>query len=86
MIKVCSLFCEADVIKFQKRDNKTLLSENEYNSPHPNPENSYGDSYGKHREFLEFDIEQHKKKLKKNVLNIKKYTQHQFGMKSLLQK
>ena len=82
MIKVCSLFCEADVIKFQKRDNKTLLSENEYNSPHPNPENSYGDSYGKHRSFG--DIEQHKSK--KNALNIKKYTQHQFGMKSLLQK
>ena len=71
MIKVCSLFCEADVIKFQKRDNKTLLSENEYNSPHPNPENSYGDSYGKHREFLEFDIEQHKK-LKKECFKYKK--------------
>lgn len=32
----------ADVAKFQKRHNKTLLSEEEYNTPHPVPENSYG--------------------------------------------
>ena len=28
--------------------------------PHPNPYNSYGDTYGAHREFLEFDLDQHK--------------------------
>ena len=49
----------ADYAKFQKRNNKTLLTEEEYNTPHPNPANSYGSTYGKHRERLEFDIETH---------------------------
>tara|TARA_B100000161_G_scaffold242114_1_gene195067 strand:- start:38 stop:901 length:864 start_codon:yes stop_codon:yes gene_type:complete len=48
------------IVKFQKRNNKELLSESQYNKPHPNPMHSYGDTYGKHREFLEFDIVQHK--------------------------
>ena len=52
--------CGADVAKFQKRNSKELLSEEQYNSPHPNPHNSYGDTYGAHREFLEFDLEQNK--------------------------
>ncbi len=59
MIKVASEFCGVDVVKFQKRNNKTLLSKDEYNSPHPVPENSYGNTYGEHREFLEFSIEEH---------------------------
>ena len=58
MIKT-SKECGADVAKFQKRDNKTLLPPDQYNAPHPNPHNSYGDSYGAHREFLEFTIEEH---------------------------
>ena len=49
-----------EVAKFQKRTNKELLSEEQYNAPHPNPINSYGDTYGEHREYLEFDIDQHK--------------------------
>lgn len=49
----------ANFAKFQKRNNKELLSEVEYNSPHPNPQNSYGSTYGEHREKLEFDIETH---------------------------
>ncbi|WP_299186398.1 N-acetylneuraminate synthase family protein [uncultured Aquimarina sp.] len=52
--------CNADVAKFQKRNNKELLTEQQYNAPHPNPSNSYGDTYGAHREFLEFSVEQHK--------------------------
>ncbi len=52
--------CGADVAKFQKRNNKELLTEEQYNAPHPNPYNSYGDTYGAHREFLEFNIEQHR--------------------------
>ena len=52
--------CNADVAKFQKRNNKELLTEEQYNAPHPNPSNSYGDTYGAHREFLEFTVEQHK--------------------------
>lgn len=46
-------------VKFQKRNNRELLTEEQYNSPHPNPYNSYGDTYGEHREFLEFDVPQH---------------------------
>jgi N-acetylneuraminate synthase len=60
MIKVASV-CGADAVKFQKRHNKQLLSEEQYNSPHPNPYNSYGSTYGEHREFLEFTVEQHRK-------------------------
>lgn len=50
----------ADAAKFQKRNNRELLTDEQYNAPHPNPENSYGNSYGAHREFLEFTLEQHK--------------------------
>ena len=60
MIKIAAQFCKIDVVKFQKRDNRELLTPTEYDSPHPNPINSYGDSYGAHREFLELDLEQHK--------------------------
>ncbi len=49
----------AYVAKFQKRNNKELLTPDQYNSPHPNPINAYGKTYGEHREFLEFDISQH---------------------------
>ncbi|WP_458627281.1 N-acetylneuraminate synthase family protein [Winogradskyella sp. PC D3.3] len=60
LIKVAKIFCNADAVKFQKRNNKELLTEDQYKAPHPNPVNSYGDTYGSHREFLEFDIEQHR--------------------------
>lgn len=52
-------FCKVDAIKFQKRCPKELLTPEQYNAPHPNPENSYGDTYGQHREYLEFTVEQH---------------------------
>ena len=52
--------CGADIAKFQKRNSKELLSDEQYNSPHPNSHNSYGETYGAHREFLEFDLEQNK--------------------------
>lgn len=60
MIKVASQFCKVDVVKFQKRCNRELLSSEEYDAPHPNPVNSYGETYGAHREYLEFDKEQHR--------------------------
>ncbi|MDR1502835.1 MAG: N-acetylneuraminate synthase family protein [Prevotella sp.] len=60
MIMMAATYCKVDVVKFQKRNNKELLSEDEYNAPHPNPGNSYGDTYGCHREFLEFTVEQHR--------------------------
>ncbi len=50
--------CGADVAKFQKRNSKELLTKEQYDSPHPNPYNSYGKTYGEHREFLEFDLDQ----------------------------
>jgi sialic acid synthase len=45
--------------KFQKRHNKELLTPEQYNAPHPNPANAYGPTYGAHREFLEFNVDQH---------------------------
>lgn len=59
LIQNAALFCKADVAKFQKRNNKELLSETEYNTPHPNPANAYGETYGAHREYLELDVDQH---------------------------
>jgi sialic acid synthase len=53
--------CGADYVKFQKRDNKILFSKKEYNSKHPVPQNSFGKTYGEHREYLEFNLSQHKK-------------------------
>lgn len=60
MIETAALFCKVDAVKFQKRCNRELLTPEQYNAPHPHPENSYGETYGEHREFLEFDLEQHK--------------------------
>lgn len=60
MVKIAAQFCNVDIVKFQKRSNRELLTLDEYDSPHPNPANSYGETYGEHREFLEFDLEQHK--------------------------
>ncbi|NRB72743.1 MAG: N-acetylneuraminate synthase family protein [Verrucomicrobiales bacterium] len=54
-----ALFCKVPAVKFQKRTNRELLSEEEYNAPHPNPMHSYGDTYGAHREYLELDVDQH---------------------------
>jgi sialic acid synthase len=47
-------------VKFQKRNNLELLTQEQYDTPHPVPENSYGSTYGAHREFLEFNIAQNK--------------------------
>ena len=49
-----------EVAKFQKRNNKELLTQEQYNTPHPNHINSYGATYGAHREFLEFNVNEHK--------------------------
>jgi sialic acid synthase len=48
----------ANAVKLQKRDNKTLYTEEFYNSPY-NSENAYGKTYGAHREALEFDWDQY---------------------------
>lgn len=60
LISTAAIFCKADYVKFQKRNNRELLPEAQYNAPHPNPANSYGSTYGEHREFLEFSVDQHR--------------------------
>ena len=60
LIRVAAIYCGADAVKFQKRCNRELLTTEQYNAPHPNPANSYGKTYGEHREYLEFTAEQHK--------------------------
>ena len=60
LIKMAAMFCQADYVKFQKRNPLELLSRDAYDAPHPNRMNSYGDTYGAHREFLEFNLSQHK--------------------------
>jgi N-acetylneuraminate synthase len=72
MIKIAKIFCNADAVKFQKRTPKELLTEEEYNAPHPEPRNAYGKTYGEHREFLEFDIEQHRE--------LKRYAEEEFNI------
>lgn len=59
LIKVSKIFCNVDAVKFQKRNNTELLTEEQYHEPHPNPSNSYGETYGLHREYLEFSVHQH---------------------------
>lgn len=60
MIEITANYCKVDAVKFQKRCIRELLSEEQYNAPHPHPKNAYGETYGKHREALEFSLEQHK--------------------------
>jgi N-acetylneuraminate synthase/sialic acid synthase len=43
----------AHAVKLQKRDNRGLYTKAAYNKPYDN-ENSFGATYGEHREFLEF--------------------------------
>ena len=43
----------AHAVKLQKRDNRGLYTRAAYNRPYDN-ENSFGATYGEHREFLEF--------------------------------
>jgi len=59
-IRTAVTFCGVNHIKFQKRHNRTLLPEEQYNAPHPVPDNSYGPTYGAHREALEFSLKQHR--------------------------
>jgi sialic acid synthase len=60
MIETAASFAKADYVKFQKRSNRELLTAAEYTAPHPVPANSFGASYGEHREYLEFTIDEHR--------------------------
>jgi sialic acid synthase len=45
--------CGANAVKLQKRDNRSLFTREYYTRPYDNP-NSFGTTYGEHREALEF--------------------------------
>lgn len=45
--------CGVNAVKLQKRDNRALYTREMFNKPYEN-ENSFGDTYGEHRERLEF--------------------------------
>src|SRR3569623_1892928 len=62
MIKVAAGM-GGNAVKFQKRDNKALFTQAMYNKPYEN-ENSNGATYGEHRDYLEFDMDE-KLELKK---------------------
>ncbi len=50
--------CGVNAVKFQKRDNRTLYTKAMYDSLYDN-ENSFGTTYGEHREALEFNAGQY---------------------------
>ncbi len=62
--KARELFKEAKLagvhaVKLQKRDNRGLYTRAAYNKPYDN-ENSFGATYGEHREFLEFGLDEYR--------------------------
>jgi sialic acid synthase len=58
--------CGVDAVKLQKRDNRSLFTRTAYDKPYDN-ENSFGATYGEHREALEFGREEY--------VELKKYAQ-----------
>lgn len=60
--------CGCDAVKLQKRNNRSLFTKAQFDEPY-NSENSYGPTYGLHREALEFtycqyfELKRHAKKL-----------------------
>ena len=50
--------CGASAVKLQKRDNRGLFTQAAFDRPYEN-ENSFGSTYGEHREALEFDGDQY---------------------------
>lgn len=61
--------CGANAVKLQKRHNSTLFTNSFFNKPYDHA-NSYAKTYGKHRQFLEFGMEEYVK-LKKYAKKIK---------------
>ncbi len=63
MIRVAKIYCNADAVKFQKRDNLywAKIKPEVYLAPHPEPHNAFGSTYLEHRQNLEFSIQQHRK-------------------------
>ena len=50
--------CGVQAVKFQKRNNRALFTKEYYNRLYDN-ENSYGTTYGEHREYLEFGMDEY---------------------------
>ena len=51
--------CGADAVKLQKRNNRSLFTKAQYDKPYDH-ENSFGKTYGEHREFLEYGFIEYK--------------------------
>ena len=51
--------CSCNAVKLQKRNNRALFTAEGYNRLYDN-RNSYGTTYGEHREFLEFDRDEYR--------------------------
>lgn len=51
--------CGANAVKLQKRDNASLYTADYFNRPYDN-ENSFGPTYGTHREALEFGADEYR--------------------------
>ncbi|MFH0732481.1 MAG: N-acetylneuraminate synthase family protein [Candidatus Omnitrophota bacterium] len=58
--------CGVNAVKLQKRDVKNLYIKSMYAKPYDN-ENSFGSTYGEHREFLEFGLDEY--------IELKKYAE-----------
>jgi N-acetylneuraminate synthase/sialic acid synthase len=56
-------YCGAHAVKLQKRDNRSLYTQDYYDRPYEN-ENSFGATYGAHREALEFGKPEYQRLLK----------------------
>ena len=44
LVMAAAQFCKADVVKFQKRCPPELLTQHEFNAPHPNPMHAYAEN------------------------------------------
>ena len=69
LVKTAS-YCGVSAVKFQTRSNKNLYVQDMYNQPYVN-NNSFGHTYGEHRDYLE---------LKKNDYTKLKTLTHKLGM------
>lgn len=61
MVRVAADVCGVDVVKFQKRHPRELLTPEQYDAPHPVPHHAYGPTYGAHREALELTLDEHRR-------------------------
>ena len=52
--------CGADAVKFQKRTVSRILTKEGLNKPYENP-NSFGKTYGEHKDFLELSFDDFRK-------------------------